>query len=256
MKPELYHQVAAVEDLHWWYVYRRQVLDGLLTKTMPVPVKRGLDIGCGTGGNLAFLEKYCRFVSGLDKSEVALELCNKKYPKASVIRGDAHTISSLFQPESVNLVTAFHVLYHQWVSDDLGILKQIYETLSPGGILVSTEPAFTLLARKHDIMAMNRRRYRLKEFHSMLEQANFQVLDISYFNAPLFLPALLMSILNRLSFKKESKNGNCRVGELSLPSQRINRWMIKVSRVERNILHRSVRIPFGINLISVNRKPE
>jgi SAM-dependent methyltransferase len=256
MKPELYHQVAEVEDSHWWYVYRRQIAGSLLKKTLHEPVRRGLDIGCGTGGNLAFLGNYCRFVFGLEKSEAALELGKKKFPRASFICGDAHSISSLLQSESIGLVTAFHVLYHEWISDDVGILKKIYDALSPGGILVSTEPAFNLLTRRHDAVAMSRKRYRLYEFKSMLQQAKFEVLLISYFNALLFLPALSVSIFDRLPFHNEQEKWNRRVEELSLPAGQMNRWLIKLSSVEKKLLHKSVRLPFGINLISINRKPK
>ena len=69
-----YQQLAEIEDTHWWFVYRRKLIGNLLERSGGVAGELALDIGCGTGGNLPFLKRYCANVCGIDLSEYAIAL--------------------------------------------------------------------------------------------------------------------------------------------------------------------------------------
>ena len=58
MNADEVHKMAAVETSHWWYVGTREICLGLLLPHIAgrEPL-RVLDVGCGTGGNLAELAR-------------------------------------------------------------------------------------------------------------------------------------------------------------------------------------------------------
>ena len=96
MKRKIYSQIAEIEDIHWAFVHRRNLVDGLLSKLNINKFSKGLDIGCGTGGNLKFLEKYCCSVTGIDISEVALDFARIKGKDCNLVRGDANYLANIF----------------------------------------------------------------------------------------------------------------------------------------------------------------
>ena len=59
MERVVYDRMAELDELHWWYRARRQVLASLIRRTVPLPRKaRILEVGCGTGHNLQMLEQF------------------------------------------------------------------------------------------------------------------------------------------------------------------------------------------------------
>lgn len=255
-----YSQLAKIENTHWWFVSRRLLIKELFIK-LGVNKKigknaKGLDIGCGTGGNLKLLNEYCPEVIGVDLSKFALKLAREKLPKQNFVYGDANQLSSLFKKESFDLVTIFNVLYHQWILNELNVLKQVFTILKPKGYLVVTEPAFSILKRRHDIQDMGRRRYRLGFFKEQLKKAGFLTLVETYFNALSFIPAFILALTNRLnSNKDEVSQAESRIGELQLPNIVLNQILLKLMTTERKIIKLVGSLPFGVTLLCIAWKP-
>src|SRR5437763_1244669 len=68
----------AYEDTHWWFRGKRAVVASMLERFSPAhPGRRAVDIGCGTGANLALLGRYGE-AHGIDVSPLALELCRRR----------------------------------------------------------------------------------------------------------------------------------------------------------------------------------
>lgn len=256
MNQGLYYHLAKIEDCHWWFAYRRKLAEDFLSQINMDGDIRGLDIGCGTGGNLELLEKYCHDVIGMDFSETAISLAEKKYLKAKFIQGDANHLSHLFEPESFGLITIFNVLYHEWIINELDVLRQCNNILSPGGIIVVTEPAFNILKRRHDIQAMGKRRYRLGQFEGLLKAAGLKVIAGTYFNALSFLPAFFLSLMDRLyDIKKKGIIKENFVKELQMPGNKIDRILLRLMDAERKIISSTSKLPFGVTLMCIAQKP-
>jgi len=59
MDKGMYLQLPQIEEKHWWFISRRLLVEEVLKKAGFKKGKNALDLGCGTGGNLPFLKKFC-----------------------------------------------------------------------------------------------------------------------------------------------------------------------------------------------------
>jgi SAM-dependent methyltransferase len=258
MNRGFYLQTSRVEDSHWWFRHRRRLVARFLDPLLGTEraARRGLDLGCGSGGSLELLDRYCAEVTGIDRSGYALELARAKHPDAVLVQGDANDLAALVAEGSQDLVAVFNLLYHRWVENDQAVLDQIRGRLRPGGLLVLTEPAFPALFRRHDALDYGARRYRRTELEGKVSASGLTLLRSSYFNAAAFLPAALLARLQRGSAGKEAGAGEDeRLRELSLPPSWINRALYAVMGAERFWLTRLGRLPFGVGVLILARRP-
>ena len=78
MERVVYQQMAELDDRHWWYRARREVLAALIRRETQLPSDAQiLELGCGTGHNLAMLSGFGH-VDGLELDEEARALSEKR----------------------------------------------------------------------------------------------------------------------------------------------------------------------------------
>jgi SAM-dependent methyltransferase len=253
MERSAYYQLAAIEDMHWWFVYRRQLVAQMIDAFGGVHGEAALDIGCGTGGNLPFLRKYCATVSGLDLSEDAIALAREKFPQEDFHRGDVNELCNLYAAGSFDLISDFNVLYHDWVKSDLQSMRDIHKLLRPGGVFILTEPAFPFLRRAHDVVDLGVRRYRLGKLTEMLKRTGYRDARGTYFNLPALPLVLLLALAARLGLSPGGKAEG--VGELKLPPEWLSDLLGAVLRVELGAIKTFGRVPLGVSIACIARKP-
>ncbi len=252
MERAVYQQLAEIEDTHWWFVYRRKLIAHLLERSGGVAGDLALDIGCGTGGNLPFLKKYCANVCGIDLSEHAIALARMKHPGETFLEGDINDLRSLYPPASFDLISDFSVLCHAWVKSDLQSMRDVHHILRPGGVFVVTETAFPVLRRAHDRIAKIARRYTLPQLNSLLEKAGFCNIRGTYFNAPALPITLVLALADRL--RPSYGDQNQAVAELKLPPNWLNETLAAVLSVELAGIRTVGRLPLGVSIACVARK--
>lgn len=77
VNPEAYVEMATTESRHWWFRARRKILEHIIgTMGLPRPA-RILEVGSGTGGNLAMLSQHGS-VSAIEMDENARKLSSEK----------------------------------------------------------------------------------------------------------------------------------------------------------------------------------
>lgn len=240
-----YQQMYCVEDQHWWFVSRRRLAAALIEQWIPGSDYRILDVGCGTGGNLAYLQQLGA-VTGLDLSADALGLAQGRNLPGLV---QASGLQLPYPAETFHLVTVFDVLYHRWVSDDSSAITELYRVLEPGGWLLITDSALPLLWSVHDEIYYARQRYVLDEMQRKLRTAGFQIRRASYTNALLLPLALLYRALAHwLALEKKI--------DLEIPPPWLNQSFMLARAWETTMLQRGLTFPVGSSLVCLGQKPD
>ena len=121
-----------------------------------------------------------------------------------------------------------------------------------GGVLVLTDAAFPCLYRRHDRIGMGQRRFRLGALRHLLQEAGFAWVVGHYFNAVSFLPAWLLARRDRWH---DGRDPESTLAEFSVPPFLINNGMKLLMAGERGLLRFVGRLPFGVSLLCVGRKP-
>lgn len=245
METDVYKQIYDVEDKHWWFVSRLKLIGNYL----PVNVQniRLLDIGCGTGLVAKTFSDRGYDVYALDISDDALNYCRKRGLK-NLYKGNIMKLG--FKAGYFDFVTCLDVIYHTQVKNDAKALKEIFRVLKPGGKLILTSCASSMLSGKHDIAVHTRHRYSLQEMKMKLLKAGFSIEKASYFNTFIFPFVYIMrKIDDALNRNKPPKS------DLKIENALVNSLMKSVLAVEIMLL-RVINLPFGVSLFCVARKPK
>ena len=78
MERIVYDRMAEIDQLHWWYRARREILSDLIERKIALPADaRILEVGCGTGHNLAMLGQFGR-VDAIEVDGAARAIASKR----------------------------------------------------------------------------------------------------------------------------------------------------------------------------------
>lgn len=97
-----------------------------------------LDLGCGRGEWLELLESFGIKASGVDLDEGMLIPCREQ--GFDVRNADALDYVSSLPTESVDLVTAFHMVEHIPFEILISLVSEVFRVLKPGGLLIMETP--------------------------------------------------------------------------------------------------------------------
>ncbi len=243
MEREIYRTMAASQDQHWWFVGRRRILHALVERIAGGRRLDILEIGCGTGGNLAMLGGFGS-VCGIEIDEEALAHA-RATSTADVRRGWLPDHLPLKERERFDLVCMFDVLEH--VAQDGEALRRVRGLLNEGGQVLVTVPAYQWLFGHHDRMHHHHRRYSASQLARTARAEGFRVVRTGYFNTLLFPVALALRGLARLL-------GRPMVDETSAPKPWLNRLLTAVFGAERLLVPRHF-FPFGTSAIALLELP-
>lgn len=255
MRAEDYTDLYALEQDYWWFVGMREIAAALLDPVCaPAPEGRlVLDAGCGTGGNLTWLERYAGRgrVVGLDLAPDALRLCRER---GGVDLAQASVAALPFADSAFDLVTSFDVLVQlPGEGADERAVREMYRVLRPGGVAFIRVAAYRWMWSGHDEALGTQRRYTVGELVGMTERAGFETLRATYANS-LLLPA---AAVRRLLLKRLGLAGSgSDVTPLPAGLRPLNYVLTTLLRVEASVLRRArARLPFGLSAICVAKKP-
>jgi SAM-dependent methyltransferase len=233
--------MLAHDEHHWWYRGRRRVLAAVLDGLELPPLPAILDAGCGSGRTLDDLAARGT-VCGVDTSAIAVE--------AARGRGhhDVHVaaVEDLpFGDHAFDLVTCLDVIEH--TPDDRATLAELLRVTRPGGVLVATVPAYQSLFSAHDEINGHYRRYRAATLRAAAVEAGWSAVADTHFNAVLLAPAAVVRVARR------HRAGNR--SELTFTPHLLDRALELPLAREARLVAKGHRLPFGLSLLMVLRRP-
>ncbi|MEX0978698.1 MAG: class I SAM-dependent methyltransferase [Pirellulales bacterium] len=245
---------AQIEERHWWFVARRRILIDVVQGVLPPssPASTIIDVGCGTGANLAGLAEWYDCV-GIDTSADAVRLARCRFPGVKFIHGSApHDLGPIIQRAALFLLC--DVLEH--VPDDFALFSNLLAAAPPGAYFLMTVPADLALWSEHDRAFGHYRRYNAQRLEQLWQGLPVEPIFVSHFNARLYPIVKAVRSWNRLRRRAAGEAGT----DFRMPSGAVNRALGGCFAGERHKLARLARgetvAPYrrGVSLMALVRR--
>ena len=238
MERIVYDRMAELDQRHWWYRARREVLAALIRRrALPPPGGRILEVGCGTGHNLAMLAEFGA-VEAIEVDPAARAVAERRLGRAV---GAAPLPELAGVPAGAfEFIGSFDVIEH--IADDAAALASIAGCLKPGGRFVMTVPAHGWMWSAHDEVNHHKRRYSKAELKRLVDTSPLKLEALGYFNSLLFPLAVGARVAGKLSGKQDSDD--------KLPPEPLNRALETVFAQEARLIGK-LPLPPGLSLFAV-----
>ena len=238
MERIVYERMAELDELHWWYRARREVIAALIEReARPPEGARLLEVGCGTGHNLPMLAQFGA-VDAIEIDEEARGLAEMRLGRP--VHGARLPELPGIAKQHYDVIGAFDVIEH--VDDDHAAVASLATRLKPGGKLVVTVPAHQWMWSAHDVVNHHQRRYSKKALAALISSSPLKLQKIGYLNSLLFPLAVGARFAGKLAGKDSSDDG--------LPPRPVNWAFEKIFRLERHLVGR-LPLPPGLSLFAV-----
>ena len=237
-----YDAVARVEDRHWWYRSRNDVIARALAGLTP---GCAVEIGCGTGFVLAALERLGWRVLGLDMRIEGLRHARRR-TDAPLVRTGAACVP-LAAP--VDLVVLCDVLEH---TDEVPLVQAAVAALRPGGHVLVTVPARPSLWSSEDVFVGHRRRYTSETLLAALQHAGLHVVVLRPFHACVTPLAARAVKKERAAAAPPSRDAW--LAATAVPPRTSRTLLMRAALALENRLGARVPLPFGSALLALARR--
>ncbi|OGC96911.1 hypothetical protein A2634_02830 [Candidatus Amesbacteria bacterium RIFCSPHIGHO2_01_FULL_48_32] len=235
-----------IELFHWWWEGRRFLIRQIFGRYFTDGGLKILDVGCGTGGEISFLEKFGK-VWGVDKSKMAVNYCRKKGLN-NVKLGEATKLP--YPGRKFDSVGLFDVLEH--IKNDRLALLEAKRVTRRGGLVIITVPATPFIWSKHDVLQGHYRRYTGTSLAGVAKAAGMKVEEVRYFNILLMPPIAVIRILSRWKMLAGLGEYDSKINFDISKVGWIN-WLLKVIFKLEIGMGRVLDYPVGVSLVGVFR---
>jgi SAM-dependent methyltransferase len=249
---DLLRATAQAEARHFWFRGFRAFVTPLLHQASAGRSRTGstriLDCGCGTGANLALLNRFGR-AYGFDISPVGVRIARQS-GRTLIARASVAAVP--FPSASFDIVTSFDVLYSLDDPTERSAIVEMYRLLKPGGAVIVNVAALESLRGDHSVLSHEIRRYSKA---GVAEPARSGRLlgsyGITYTNFSLFLPMWISRSIQRRRGLRDEKAAQ---QEITVPVEPINAVLSALLLAE-SLWLRVFNAPAGSSLLCLARKP-
>ena len=244
MNPSEYETMYRVEERYWWYVGMRRIARRVAPDLFRLAAGDFvLDVGCGTGANLADMAPPGGSVRGvgLDLSREALRLCRRR-GLSRLVLGRAEALP--FRSGAFSGVSCRDVLVS--VPDDERALREIARVARSGAPVYLTVAALRAFAGEQDVATHVLRRYSAGELFRKAGAAGLSARRSGYSN--FFLsPAIFVVRRLRGLLLHRRETGAVR-SEFHLAPGPLNGPLAALLGLEAELLA-LIRFPFGVTAL-------
>lgn len=243
---------ADLEERHWWFLGRRDIVRALAAQAVAPSMDRlVVDVGCGTGGNTVLLHDHYTCV-GIDPSLDAIAFARQRFPAVEFRHGEApQDCRDLLQ--RADIVLLLDVLEH--VKDDFALVSQLLGAMKPDAYLLIAAPGDPDLWGPHDRGFEHERRYSLSRFRMLWQGLCAEECVCSALNARLYPVAKIARLLTRFL----GRSFGPKQTDLSLPPRPVNallRWIFsgESKRLLRAWQHGGTVYRHGVSMVALLRR--
>jgi len=234
--PKLYREMQELQDHNWWFkVHYPAILDIVIPYIKPE--MKVLDLGSASGWSTAGLPPTISRIM-FDIRPLALTLCNNK--SLARICGDAHHIP--LRDSCCDVIICEGLLHQYEAFSPSDIVKEAVRICSPGGVIISAEPAFKCLYGSHDVVEGGCRRFKVGELTDLFSGLPVTCNRKTYLHLFVFAPAWFIR-----RFRKRDRT------DLSMGNRVTNRICVWLGTIERWI-GKYLPLPFGITAVVLMQK--
>ncbi|ARR53935.1 class I SAM-dependent methyltransferase [Rhizorhabdus wittichii] len=232
-----YDRMAEIDQDHWWFVARRRIIASLIERHRPKPgPMRILEVGAGTGSNLALLQRYGA-VDAIEPDDGARAFAEQR--SGLKIKG-GYLPDVPLDDGAYDLIVLLDVLEH--IPGDVEALACLKDKLAPGGRILVTVPGAPWMWSAHDVAHHHQRRYTAGQLRGVFGRAGLKARYLTHFNSVLFPLIAAVRLLGKLSGKEG--------GDDAMPSRPVNAALTTLFGAERLWAAR-VPVPFGVSIAIV-----
>ena len=238
----------AVEDSSFWFQHRNRCIVEVMRRFPPPGTL--FDIGGGNGCVARAIQQSGHEVVLVEPGLVGVQNAMKRGIR-NVVHATFEDIGAL--PGTIPAVGLFDVVEH--IQHDSEFVASIHRSLSPGGRIYITVPAFGWLWSHEDIIAGHSRRYTIGTLSRLLESAGYTVDFATYFFGFLPLPVLFCRVAPyRLGFASMSAAQDA-VRSDHKPGGPLAAWILeKLTSRELSRIVRGSPLKWGGSCMAVARK--
>lgn len=234
MQSDQFQLHAEIEERHWWFVARRRIMRRLVRSIVPPsPEATIVDVGCGTGANIAALSDEYHCV-GIDTSAEAIHRARARFSGVRFLVGQAPDALGEVA-RRVKLFLLMDVLEH--CADDAATFSDLLAAAAPGAHFLITVPADPALWSQHDESFGHYRRYQRARFERVWTGLPVATRLISYFNSRMYPLVRMVRTWNRVRGRASGRAGT----DFWLPPAPLNRLLEATFAAEGRVLDKVLR---------------
>lgn len=210
----------------------------IYSQVAPYLGQRILDVGCAIGNITQFYSDR-ELVVGVDVVPEELSVARERFANKNFEAYHMDVASPqllTFRERNLDTAVCLNVLEH--VQDDVHALKNMRDTLVPGGTICLLVPCNKWLFGPMDAIDHHYRRYRKAEMNAKLEEAGLTLIHQNYFN---LLGIAAWFLQNRVLRRSMAAPAQYSLYDALVPALRL--------------IEKALPVPSGLSLVTIARTP-
>jgi len=242
MESEYIEDLELLDPQHFWFKAKEQYLRHLIKK----PDATILDVGCGSGRNMASFIKRHYKVIGIDINEQSVKLCQKK--GYNVFKADLENEIPDIRC-TPDYITAFDFLEH--IQRPVNFLSNLRKLAGNETQLIVTVPSYQSLFSGWDNAMGHVKRYRRPILCNELDKGGWQVIQATYIHMLPLIPAIIIRKLFQPLKENFCSRTTVKREKFFTVSPLLNGFISKMYFPEFFFFESGWSLPFGLSVLAV-----